>query len=203
MTRDLPIASCCTPNYITYQKGSLKISKQDICIDAQLMHNFKHKAHCHIHATNTFTSADAGPAGALTIADISADTVTVQPSVPQQMQQPILQQIQPFHFTSQHQPDQPMQRRRTSHLTSPDQTNLTLFHRLMTQWSKITRKICVKKLINKCGCLKHHALFNRKPMQFLILVYRLVFNTIPAALFWMHCNSSGLNLERLLESELQ
>ena len=33
-------------------------------------------------------------------------------------------------------------------------------------WSKIPRKTCVKKLINKCGCLKHFALFNRKPMQF-------------------------------------
>ena len=26
---------------------------------------------------------------------------------------------------------------------------------------------CVKKLINKCGCLEHCGLFNRKPMQFL------------------------------------
>ena len=34
-------------------------------------------------------------------------------------------------------------------------------------WSKIPRKTCVKKHINKCGCLKHHTLFNRKPMQFL------------------------------------
>ena len=34
-------------------------------------------------------------------------------------------------------------------------------------WSKISRKTCVQKLVNKCGCLKHHALFNRKPMQFL------------------------------------
>ena len=42
-------------------------------------------------------------------------------------------------------------------------------------WSKIPRKTCVKKLFNKCGCLKHHALVNRKPVQFLkpgvILVY--------------------------------
>ena len=34
-------------------------------------------------------------------------------------------------------------------------------------WSKIPRKTCVKKLIHKGGCLKHSALFNRKPMQFL------------------------------------
>ena len=34
-------------------------------------------------------------------------------------------------------------------------------------WSKIPRKTCVKKLANKCGCLNHYALFNRKPMQFL------------------------------------
>ena len=33
--------------------------------------------------------------------------------------------------------------------------------------SKIPRKTCVKKLVNNSGCLKHHALFNRKPMQFL------------------------------------
>ena len=26
---------------------------------------------------------------------------------------------------------------------------------------------CVKKLVSKCGCLKHYVLFNRKPMQFL------------------------------------
>ena len=32
-------------------------------------------------------------------------------------------------------------------------------------WSKIPRKTCVKKLVIKCGCLKHHALLNRKPMQ--------------------------------------
>ena len=36
-------------------------------------------------------------------------------------------------------------------------------------WSKIPRKTCVKKLVNKCGCLNHYALFNRKPMQFLFL----------------------------------
>ena len=34
-------------------------------------------------------------------------------------------------------------------------------------WSKIPRKTCVKKLVNKCGCLKHHVLLNRKPMHFL------------------------------------
>ena len=34
-------------------------------------------------------------------------------------------------------------------------------------WSEIPRKTCVKKLIHKCGCLKHCALFNRNPMQFL------------------------------------
>ena len=30
-------------------------------------------------------------------------------------------------------------------------------------WSKMLRKTCVKKLVNKCGCLKHLALLNRKP----------------------------------------
>ena len=34
-------------------------------------------------------------------------------------------------------------------------------------WSKISGKAFVKILINKCGCLEHCALFNRKPMQFL------------------------------------
>ena len=34
-------------------------------------------------------------------------------------------------------------------------------------WSKIPRKTCLKKLGNKCGCLKHCVLFNRKPMQLL------------------------------------
>ena len=75
-------------------------------------------------------------------------------------------------------------------------------------WSKIPRKTCVKTLINNCGCLKHCALFNRKPMQFLkstgvILVYQLVFDAILAALSWLHCNLHRLNLERLLKSELQ
>ena len=35
------------------------------------------------------------------------------------------------------------------------------------------------------------------------MVYRLVFDTILAALFWMHYNLRRLNLERLLKSELQ
>ena len=34
-------------------------------------------------------------------------------------------------------------------------------------WRKIPRKTCVKKLVNKCGCLKRHTLLNRKPKQFL------------------------------------
>ena len=71
---------------------------------------------------------------------------------------------------------------------------------------EILRKTCVKKLVDKCGCLKHCALFNQKPMQFstgVILVYLLVFDTILAALFWMHCNLHRLNLERLLKNELQ
>ena len=34
-------------------------------------------------------------------------------------------------------------------------------------WSKIPGKTCVKILINKCGCLEHCTLFNRKPIQFL------------------------------------
>ena len=72
-------------------------------------------------------------------------------------------------------------------------------------WSKIPGKTCVKKLINKCGCLKHCALFNRKPMQF--LKHRsytgVSTGTMLAVLFWMHCNLRRLNLERLLKSELQ
>ena len=71
--------------------------------------------------------------------------------------------------------------------------------------NKIPRKNCVKKLANKYGCLKHHALFYRKPMKStgVILVYRLVLDTILAALFCMHCNVHRLNLERFLKSELQ
>ena len=34
---------------------------------------------------------------------------------------------------------------------------------------QIPRKNCVKKPINNCGCLKHHTLFNRRPMDFLKL----------------------------------
>ena len=35
-------------------------------------------------------------------------------------------------------------------------------------WNKVPRKTCVKKLVNRCGCLKHQALLNRKPMQLTI-----------------------------------
>ena len=34
-------------------------------------------------------------------------------------------------------------------------------------WTKLPRKTCVKKLLNKCGCQKLHVLFNKKPVQFL------------------------------------
>ena len=34
-------------------------------------------------------------------------------------------------------------------------------------WSKIPGKTCVRILINKCGCLEHCGLFNKKPMKFL------------------------------------
>ena len=52
----------------------------------------------------------------------------------------------------------------TTTLTAPG-TILTAVGRKI--WSKIPRKTRVKKLIHKCGCLKHYALFNRKPLQFL------------------------------------
>ena len=70
--------------------------------------------------------------------------------------------------------------------------------------SNVPRKTCVKILINKCGCLKHYVLFKCNFFSTgVILLYRLVFDTILAALFWMHCNLCTLNLERLLKSELQ
>ena len=47
---------------------------------------------------------------------------------------------------------------------------------------KIPRKTCVKKLANKCGCLNHRALFNRKPRSY-AGVYTGV-DTILAALFF-------------------
>ena len=59
-------------------------------------------------------------------------------------------------------------------------------------WSKISKKTCMKKLINKCGCLKHRTLFNRKPMEFLehrsYAGVSTGVDTILAVLFWMHCN---------------
>ena len=36
-----------------------------------------------------------------------------------------------------------------------------------------------------------------------ILAYLLVFDTILAALCWMHCNLQRLNLQRLLKGDLQ
>ena len=75
-------------------------------------------------------------------------------------------------------------------------------------WSKIPRKTCVKKLVNKCGCaLNTMHCSTRSQCNFistgLILVYQLVFDTILAALFGMPCNLHRLKLERLLKSELQ
>ena len=74
-------------------------------------------------------------------------------------------------------------------------------------WSKIPGKACVKILINKCGRLQTLRCSTGSQCSFfstgVILVYRLVFDTILAALFWMHCNLRRLNLERLLKSELQ
>ena len=49
-------------------------------------------------------------------------------------------------------------------LTEPGAIRTAVRRRI---WSKIARKTCVKKLVNKCGCLKHHALLNMKPMQVL------------------------------------
>ena len=75
-------------------------------------------------------------------------------------------------------------------------------------WSKLPRKTWVKKLVNKSGCLKHHVLFNRKPMQFLkhkSLYWCIDWYWIQ---FWLHyfgCTVIyvDLNLERLLKNELQ
>ena len=52
----------------------------------------------------------------------------------------------------------------TTTLTAPGTIRTAVGRKI---WSKIPRKTCVKKLIHKCGCLKHCALLNRKPMQFL------------------------------------
>ena len=49
-------------------------------------------------------------------------------------------------------------------LTVPGTIRTTVARKI---WSKIPGKTCLKKLINKCGYLKHCALFNRQPMQFL------------------------------------
>ena len=75
--------------------------------------------------------------------------------------------------------------------------------------NKILGKISVKKLVNKCAgvaVLKTVRSSTVSQCNFLltgvILAYLLVFDTILAALFWMHCNLRRLNLERL-KSELQ
>ena len=65
-------------------------------------------------------------------------------------------------------------------------------------WSKISRKICMKKPVDKCGCLKHCALFDWKPVQFLKhRSYAVVLWCIYWCLiqFWLHYI--------LLKSELQ
>ena len=69
-------------------------------------------------------------------------------------------------------------------------------------WSKIPGKTCVKiDVLNtvRCSTGSQCSFFSTG----VILVYRLVFDTILAALFWMHCNLHRLNLKRLLKSELQ
>ena len=33
-------------------------------------------------------------------------------------------------------------------------------------WSEILKKNCVKKIVPKCGFLKHLVMYSRKPMQF-------------------------------------
>ena len=52
----------------------------------------------------------------------------------------------------------------TTTLTAPGTIRTVVGRKI---WNKIPGKTCVKVLINKCGCLEHCALFNRKPMQFL------------------------------------
>ena len=74
-------------------------------------------------------------------------------------------------------------------------------------WSKIPGKACVKILINKCGVLNTVRCSTGSQCSFfstgVILVFQLVFDTILAALFWVHYNLRRLNLEGLLKSELQ
>ena len=74
-------------------------------------------------------------------------------------------------------------------------------------WSKIPGKTCVKILINKCAVLNTVRCSTESQCSFfrtgVILVYRLVFDTILAALFWMYCNLYRSNLDRLLKSQLQ
>ena len=91
----------------------------------------------------------------------------------------------------------------TTTLTAPDTIRIMVGRKL---WSKILEKTIVKKFVTNCGCFKNCAMFNRKPMQF--LKHRSytgvsTFNTILAALFWMHCNLNRLSLKRLLKSDFQ
>ena len=52
----------------------------------------------------------------------------------------------------------------TTTLTAPGTIRTDVGRKI---WSKILRKTCVKKLVDKGGCVKQHVLFNWKPMQFL------------------------------------
>ena len=52
----------------------------------------------------------------------------------------------------------------TTTLTAPGTITTSVGRKI---WSKIPRKTCMKKLVDKCGCLKGRALFNWKQMQFL------------------------------------
>ena len=72
-------------------------------------------------------------------------------------------------------------------------------------WNKIQSKTCMKKLVDKYGCLKHCALFNRKPMQF--LKHRSYAGVSTGVRYNSGCTILDTlrrwNLERLLKSELQ
>ena len=69
----------------------------------------------------------------------------------------------------------------TTTLTEPGSVRTAVGRKI---WSKIPTKTCVKKLVNKCGCLKHLALFNWKPVQFLTQLYWCIYWCLIE--FWLH-----------------
>ena len=71
------------------------------------------------------------------------------------------------------------------------------------RWSKIPGKTCVKILKISVAVLNTVCCSTGSQCSFFSTGAILVFYTILAALFWMHCNLHRLNLEKLLRSELQ